>query len=368
MRDLVELLERLVEIDSVNPTLVPGGAGEWPIARFVAEWLARAGLDVSVTDAAPGRPNVVGVRRGLGAGRTLLLNAHTDTVGAGAVRPPHEPVVEGGRLYGRGSYDMKAGLAAAMLAGAALSGLAGDVVVAAVADEEAAGSGTRALCAEWSADAAIVTEPTDLDVAIAHKGFVGFELATAGRAAHGSRPEIGVDAIAAMGPVLERLADVERRLRDAPRHPLLGAGSIHASTIAGGQEYSSYPARCALRGERRTLPGESAGAVRGELDRLVRESGVSARVQVLFVGEAFEAAPGEEIVRLVQRHAGTELVGVPYWADSALIAAAGIPTVLFGPRGAGAHAAVEWVDLASVERVRDVLVSVAREYCGGAAA
>jgi acetylornithine deacetylase len=353
---------RLTAIDSVNPELVTGGAGEGEMGRLVAEWLERAGLDVSVEEVAPGRPNVVGVARGRHNGRTLLLNAHLDTVGVAGMERPHEPRLEDGRLYGRGAYDMKAGLAAAMVAAASLRGLAGEVVVAAVCDEEAGGRGTKALLAAGQrADAAIVTEPTELAVAIAHKGFAGFEIETAGRAAHGSQPELGVDAILAMGPVMLELAALDRRLRATGGHPLLGTGSLHASVIEGGQEFSSYPARCLLTGEWRTLPGDD---VEPQLRELIARSAGDAELRLLFSGAPFEVSAEEEIVGLVQAHAGTELVGVPYWADSALLAGAGIPTVLFGPSGGVAHATVEWVELASLERVRDVLVATAEVFCG----
>jgi acetylornithine deacetylase len=362
---LAELLRRLVAIDSVNPSLVRGGAGEATIARFVAEWLERAGLEVSLEEAAPGRPNVIGVARGRGGGRTLLLNAHTDTVGVAGMERPHEPWLENGRLYGRGAYDMKAGLAAAMLAVASAPRLAGDVVLAAVADEEAAASGTEALLTSGPrADAAIVTEPTGLDVAIAHKGFAGFEIETTGRAAHGSRPERGIDAIARMGPILVELQALADRLQSGERHRLLGASSLHTSLIEGGQEYSSYPERCLLTGEWRTLPGHAPADVEAQLLELIARSGSGADLRLLFTGDPFEVAEEEEIVQLVHRHAGTAIVGVPYWADSALLAAAGIPTVLFGPRGGGEHEAVEWVELASVERLLDILLATARDFCG----
>ena len=365
--ELVELLRRLVSIDSVNPSLVPGAAGEAGIARFVAGWLDGAGLEVRMEDAVPGRPNVIGIARGSGGGRTLLLNAHTDTVGVAGMERPHEPRVENECLFGRGAYDMKAGLAASMLAVASAWGLAGDVVLAAVADEEAAGSGTKALLASGlRADAAIVTEPTELDVAIAHKGFAGFEIETAGRAAHGSRPERGIDAIARMGPVLVELSALAERLRSGEGHRLLGPGSLHASLIEGGQEYSSYPARCVLTGEWRTLPGQSLEDVEYQLRNVIARSGVEAELRLLFTGAAFSVDEDEEIVQLVHRHAGSSIVGVPYWADSALLATAGIPTVLFGPRGGGEHERVEWVELASVERLRDVLVATANDYCGPA--
>jgi acetylornithine deacetylase len=360
---LVELLRGLVEIDSVNPDLIPGAAGEGEVARYVAGWSERAGLDVELEEAAPGRPNVMATARGSGGGRTLLLNAHMDTVGVETMQAPFEARVEDGRLYGRGSYDMKGSLAAILTvaAEAARRGLRGDVVVAAVADEEVASLGTEALVASGRRfDGAVVAEPTELDVAIAHKGFVGFEIETRGRAAHGSRPDLGQDAIARMGPVLVALDEVASSLLENPTHPLLGSGSIHASLIEGGQEFSSYPERCVLTGERRTVPGESPEDVDRELRRIAGDwehrRGVSR--------EPFEVAEDEEIVRLVHGHAGTNLIGVPFWTDAALVAASGVPTVVFGPHGEGAHAAVEWVDLASVERCVEVLLAVAADFCG----
>jgi acetylornithine deacetylase len=356
-----ELLGQLVAIDSVNPELVRGGAGEAELAGFVAAWCRDAGLEVEVSEAAPGRPNVVAVARGSGGGRTLLLNGHTDTVGLGGPRGALDPVVEDGRLYGRGSYDMKGGLAAAMLAAARARGLRGDLIVTAVADEEVASVGTEAVALALRADAAIVCEPTEERVGVAHKGFVAFEIQTRGVAAHGSRPDLGVDAIARMGHVLVGVEAFDARLRAAPTDPLLGSGSLHASLIEGGQEYSSYPARCVVRGERRTIPGETADQVERELRALLGELGGSARVT--FSREPFRIAEDEPLVELLHRHADAPSVGFFGWADSALLAAAGIPTVLFGPRGAGAHAEQEWVELASVERCAGVYLAVAEELC-----
>ena len=365
MSELVELTKQLVAIDSVNPELIPGGAGEGDIGRFIAEWFERAGLEVEVEEVATGRPNVVGIARGTGGGRTLMLNAHTDTVGVTGMERGHEPYVEDGRLYGRGAYDMKASLAAIMLAGAEAKrrGLRGDVVVTAVVDEEVASIGTEAIARRYRADGAIVSEPTELQVAVAHKGFVAFEIETEGRAAHGSRPDLGVDAIAHMGEVLVRLGELDRRLRGSPSHPLLASGSLHASIIEGGQEFSSYPDRCLLQAERRTVPGETLELVEGEIAGLLGDADGSSRV-VLW-RPPFEVDPGEGIVEIVGRHAGNgEVRGVPFWADSALLAGAGIPTVLFGPVGDGAHAVVEWVDIAAAERCLEVYINVAAEFCG----
>ncbi len=365
MSELVELTKQLVAIDSVNPELIPGAAGEAEIAGFVAHWLERAGLEVEVEEAAPGRPNVVGIARGTGGGNTLLLNAHMDTVGVAGMDRAHEPYVEDGRLYGRGAYDMKASLAAIMLAGAEAvhEGLRGDVIVTAVCDEEVASIGSARIAERFRADAAIVAEPTELRLALAHKGFAGFEIEVKGRAAHGSRPDLGIDAIARMGHVLVGIEDLDRRLRAAATHDLLGSGSLHASVIEGGQEFSSYPARCLLKGERRTIPGETAELVEGELRELLGD--LDGEVRVVVAREPFETPAEAPIAKLVARHAGgTEVVGVPFWADSALLSGAGIPTVLFGPSGEGAHADVEWVDLDHAATCVEIFTATVEDFCG----
>jgi acetylornithine deacetylase len=358
MDELTELTAELVAIDSVNPALVPGGNGERELALFVAEWCDRHGLEVDVVG--DDRPSVIATRPGSGGGRSLLLNAHLDTVGVAGMEAPHSARVENGRLYGRGAYDMKGALAASLVAAAGTRDLSGDVIVTAVADEELASIGTEAVLERVSADGAIVPEPTDLQLAVAHRGFVGFELETHGVAAHGSRPDLGVDAIAKMGHVLVALEQLGERLSSGPRHPLAGTGSVHASLIEGGQEMSSFPARCLLTGERRTIPGETAADVAHEL----RELGGDATVRVLAHRDPYEAPVDHPFVELVARVAGTgDLVGAPFWTDAALIAGAGIPTVLYGPKGEGAHAEVEWVDLASLQRLHDVIAGTATEWC-----
>ncbi len=377
MNESTELLHQLVAIDSVNPDLVSGGAGEGEIARFVVEWLARAGLEVHIDEAASGRPNVIGIARGSGGGRSLMLNAHMDTVGVTGMERPHEPVIADNRLYGRGAYDMKGGLAAIMLAGARAkeANLRGDVIVTAVVDEEYASIGTASIVKQWQADAAIVTEPTELDICTAHKGFAWFEVETTGVAAHGSRPDLGIDAIVKMGKVLVGIEELEKRLRSSGiTHPLLGTGSIHASLIEGGQELSSYPEHCILGIERRTVPGETQAAVQAEMFALCTSLAFSdptfnSTVRPGLVREPFEVSEDEPIVQMLFHHAGMALGREPGvggsmgWMDSALLAAAGIPTVIFGPGGEGAHAVVEWSDLTQVERCAGILTSVARDFC-----
>jgi acetylornithine deacetylase len=306
-----------------------------------------------------------------------MLNAHTDTVGVVGMSDPFVARLDGGKLYGRGAQDMKGSLAASMLATAeaARRGLSGDVILTAVADEEVASVGTEAVASSLRADAAIVTEPTDMRVAIAHRGFVHLEIETTGRAAHGSRPDLGVDAIAKMGKILVGIEELDRRLRADPTHRYLGSGSVHASLVEGGQEYSSYPARCAVQAERRTIPGETPEAAAAEIQAIIDGAAASdpdfaGSVRALASREPFEVDENSEVVAAVRRCATAvmgaepEVVGVSFWADSALLGAAGIPTVVFGPVGAGLHTEVEWVDVASLEQCVEIYGAVASEFCG----
>ncbi|MBX3011617.1 MAG: ArgE/DapE family deacylase [Caldilineaceae bacterium] len=374
--ELPQLLAALVAIDSVNPDLVPEAPGEAQLAHYVAEWLTAAGLEVTLEEAAPGRPNVIGVVRGTGGGRSLMLNAHMDTVGVAGMTAPFIPRLEGNRLYGRGAYDMKGSLAACLLAAARAKAmrLRGDVIVTAVADEEYASIGTAAIVQRWHADAAIVTEPSHLNLCVAHRGFVWLEVETAGIAAHGSRPSLGVDAIAKMGHVLVALEALDQALRAAPTHGLLGSGSLHASLISGGQELSSYPAHCLLAVERRTVPGETPALVVGQIQAIVdrlaaADSQFKATVRTTLVRDPFEIAQDAPLVQLLQRQIEQQLGRVPTiygdqpWMDTAILATAGIPAVIFGPTGAGAHAVEEWVDLDSVAQCTDVLTATIQEFC-----
>src|SRR5215208_65754 len=373
--DVTALLAELVAIDSVNPTLVPGGAGEAEIASFIAGWARDAGLEVQELEETPGRPTVLVRVRGTGGGRTLLLCGHTDTVNVEGMTDPHAPRIDGDRLHGRGAYDMKAGVAAALVAArdTASEGLAGDVVLAAVADEEHASLGVQEALRVVRADAAIVTEPTELQVAVAHKGFVWSEVHVKGRSAHGSRPSLGIDAIVRMGPVLTELRALDEGL-GARDHPLLGRGSVHASLIDGGVELSSYPGHCVLGLERRTLPGDTGRDVERELAALLDrcragDPSLAVERRTLLVREPFEVDQHAEIVGLVRAAAGDvtneppRVSGASYWADAAFSAAAGLPTVVFGPGGEGAHAVEEWVSLSDTEAVARTLTAVARRLC-----
>ena len=376
--DVAQLTSDLVAIQSVNPDLVDEGGGEADIASFVASWLREQGLVVEIVEPVPRRPSVVAVLRGKGGGRTLMLNAHMDTVGVGGMRDPFTPMVSSGRIYGRGACDMKGSLAAIMVAAreARRLDLAGDLIITAVADEEVASLGTSAVLERFKADAAIVTEPTELRLCTAHKGFVWLEVETRGVAAHGSRPDLGVDAIGHMGAILTLVMDLDKRLRNGALHPLLGSGSIHASLIEGGQELSTYPARCIVKLERRTVPGEDAFSAVGELEHAIeiarrRYPQLDASVRMTLDRDPSEVDPESDIATVVRSSAqevlgiAPDVIGAAYWMDMALLNAAGIPAVAFGPSGQGEHADVEWVDIASLGLCVQTYLNAAARICGG---
>ncbi len=389
MDPVVDLLKALVAIDSVNPSLVPGAAGESAVARALAEHMRAMGLAVHVQEVADGRPNVVGVLDGRTPGRSLMLCGHIDTVGVAGMTRPFDPVEREGRVYGRGSQDMKSGVAAMVDVARVLTesgGLeAGQLIVACVVDGEHASIGADALVTRWRADGAVVTEPTDLRIAIAHKGFEWVEIETEGVAAHGSRPAEGRDAIRLMGRVLAELDALDRTLQARAPHPLLGTASLHASLIHGGRELSSYPDRCHLQMERRTIPGEAPGSaareVAGILTRLsASDASFRAASRPLFARGSYEIAASHPLVEAMQDAAraqskvqgstfktgSTDPIGMSFWTDASVLGDAGIPSLLFGPTGAGLHGVEEWVEVASVVACRDALVELARGWCGSA--
>ena len=377
MDELEKLLSDLVSINSINPDLVPGSPGEAEIAHYIADWLKSADLEVELVESVSGRPNVVGIARGAGGGKTLLLNGHMDTVGVAGMPDGHQPRIKGGRLYGRGAYDMKSGLAACMLAVAQAKkqNLRGDVIFTGVIDEEYASVGSFDLARRYRADGAIVAEFTELQLILAHRGFVWLEVETIGKAAHGSRPDLGIDAIVKMGKVLTEIEKLDQKLRSNRTHPLLGSGSLHASLIQGGQELSSYPERCLLSVERRTLPGETPEAVEGELLQIIEDLQRADPSFHAVVRRGIDRSPLEtredtDIVQALQAASvrvlnhPSQIAGVPFWTDAAVLSAAGIPSVLFGPSGTGAHAAEEWVDLASVRTCAEIYLATAVNFCG----
>jgi acetylornithine deacetylase len=380
MDPTIRLLKQLVATDSVNPTLVPHAAGEAAIARVLVDEFRAIGLVTEVQEAAHDRPNVVAVLEGRNPGRSVMFCGHVDTVGVAGMTRPFDPVERNGRIYGRGSQDMKGGVAAMIGAARKIAesgGLeCGRLIVACVVDEEHASLGAEALVTKWRADAGVVTEPTDLHVAVAHKGFEWVEVETEGRAAHGSRPRDGRDAIIRMGRVLSELEELDRTLQGGRAHALVGPPSLHASLIEGGRELSSYPDRCVLQIERRTIPGEQEGAAAQEVDGILRQLRMvdpefRATSRSMFARAPYEIPPSHDLptslVGAAKRcGASSEIIGMSFWTDAAVLGAAGIPSVLFGPTGAGLHGLEEWVDVQSVLTCRDALVMLARDWCRAA--
>ncbi len=377
--DAVALTLELVRIDSRNPSLVVGGPGESAVARALCEVLAAWGVRVAVLEPVAGRPTVV-ARVGTPGARSLMFNGHLDVVGVeGMTHAPFAPDVRDGRLYGRGAADMKGGVAAMCAAAvtAADQLLEGEIVIAAVADEEFESIGTRALLDSGvRADAAIVTEPTHLAIMPAHLGFVWLDVTTYGRAAHGSRWDLGVDAIRHAGLILAELDRFDAEELPTRAHPLLGRPSIHASVIEGGSGMSTYPDRCIVQIERRTIPGESPELARQELEALCRRAAerqptLRANVRVTFAQPPSDVAIEAPIVHALDgalrgANEPVRVEGMTAWTDAALLNAAGIPAVCFGPGDITlAHAAEEWIPMDEIERATSVLARLATSWCGG---
>ena len=374
--DAVALARALVRVDSRNPLLVPGAPGERAVAELLAGVLDGWGLRVEMHEALPGRPNVV-ARVGRPGGRSLMFNGHLDVVGVeGMTHAPWDAAEWGDRIYGRGSSDMKSGVAAMCAAAARVADeIEGEVIVAAVADEEYESAGTRSMIERGiRADAAIVTEPTGLAIMPAHLGFVWIDVTTHGRAAHGSRWDLGVDAIRHAGLVLAELDRFDADELPKRRHGLLGRPSVHASMISGGSGMSTYPDKCVIQIERRTIPGENPELVRQEIESMCERAGhrrenFRAETRVTFAQEPSDVATDAPIVTALQgalRDSNEEvrIQGMTAWTDAALLNAAGIPAICFGPGDIGlAHAAEEYVMVDEIERATRVLERLALQWC-----
>jgi acetylornithine deacetylase len=392
--DGVALARELVRVDSRNPTLVPGAPGEAAVARVLSDILSSWGFEVEVHEASPGRPNVLAWIPGTGGlvvtesidpaaemrpeMPALMFNGHLDVVGVeGMVHPPFDGDTRDGRMYGRGSTDMKGGVAAMCAAAvrAADAGVTRDILIAAVADEEFESLGTNELLRRGvRARAAIVTEPTRLAIAPAHRGFAWIEVVVAGRAAHGSRYDVGIDAIRHTGLLLAELDAYDERELVLRTHPLLGHASLHASLISGGIGMSTYPDRCVVHLERRTVPGERVEDVVAEVEQAcarvrARRPTFEAEVIRRFAQSPSDVAVDAPIVRALATSLGeagmpAPIEGLSAWTDAALLNAAGVPAICFGPGDiALAHAAEEWVLEAEIERAADVLARLAGHWC-----
>ena len=378
-RYLTDELVNLIQLDSRNPDLTPNVPGEKAISLYLCGLLEALGLEVHHDEVMPNRFNAVGIWRGTGGGHSLMLNGHTDTVNISGMSEPFSGAIRDGRVYGRGSQDMKSGVIAMLAAVKSLRDagvqLAGDVVVALVCDEEYASFGTIDVLKRYRTDSAIVTEPTDLILQRAHRGFIWYDVNVYGRAAHGSRYREGVDAILHMGRFLARLDQLEQSVRQRVPHPLTGVPSLHASIIEGGTEISVYPSHCRVQIERRTNPNETVEQNTAELQAILDElhaedATFRATVEPTLWRPPFEVSASALIVQVTEQAMQACLGDVPphggasFWTDAALLAEAGIETVLLGATGAGLHSDEEWVELASVVKLAHILADVMVEYCG----
>lgn len=380
---LVKTLHQLVKINSVNPDLTPGAPGEIEIGNFIAAQLTKFGFEPKIQNLAANRINVISLIKGSPSvseqGPSLMLNVHMDTVGVENMTDPFSATIEDGKLFGRGSLDTKAGIAAilAMVKGIADNDilLTGDLLLAFVADEEYGSIGTESLLADHVTDSAIVIEPTDLDICTSHKGYGLFEFTTLGKAAHGGKPLEGIDANRHMGIIMGKLNDLSDNLKEVKPHPLLGIPSMHIPTIKGGSEPFTYAAKCILQLERRTLPGETLKDVLAEYQSIIDEITISdsdftANVKTIMWRDPYQITKDDDIVvqltNAIEKvtQSKPNYIAHSWWEDSGLTGKAGINTVVLGPKGAGLHTTDEWVDLESVYVLANILLNVSMTYLG----
>jgi acetylornithine deacetylase len=371
----LELLQELVRINSINPMLEANAPGETQIAEFVRDWCKSRQLETHWIEPVKGRPSVIAIARGRGGGRSLMLNAHLDTVGVNGMSDPFTPRIENGFLYGRGACDMKASLAVCLktLERARELQLSGDLILTAVSDEEHGGIGTGSVLEVCTADAAILTEPTGLGLCVAHRGFAVFEIEVIGKASHSSQPKLGLNAINGLGWLLTEIETLNQKLEHREAHPLLGHGHAQATMVSGGSALFTTPANAKVSLERRTLPGESRDVIEAEVREILERirnkhpEFVATCSRVLY-REPFNVDPQTPIVQTASRalrdhKLAPKFVGAPYWMDSALIAAKGIPTVILGPTGHDLHGPNERVNLSELETLEQVLLSLVTAFC-----
>ena len=366
-----ELLRGAVACNSVNPAW-EGGPGEAKVCHYVSDVLSSAGLYPETQEVAPGRTNVVCTVAGKGEANSLMLNAHVDVVGVDGMDNPFNLRRDGDRLFGRGTYDMKGSVAIMLAIGevCALEPPPGDIHLTFVCDEEDLSIGMEHLMGDWLSSldalpsAAIILEPTEEQIGICHKGFAWYEIAITGKAAHGSRPEEGIDAIQPLGVIINEITAIGNELSEKKPHPYLGQSSLHIGRVKGGTNLPVIAAESRIDWERRILPGETDKKLDDEFGRVVSagksaSGGANVQAKKLFYRSAMETSESEDIIqRLVKVLPDAQLTGMSYWADSALVSDAGIPSVLFGPIGHGAHAVDEWVSAASLIKVYKTILGV----------
>ncbi|MGO8702381.1 MAG: M20 family metallopeptidase [Candidatus Brocadiia bacterium] len=382
LRGVTELLSRLIACPSVNPNNRPFSGppyGEERMARLLSDLLGGWGAEVSVREVLPGRFNFVARFKGKKPHPSLMLEAHSDTVEVADMSiPPFEPRIVGGRMYGRGACDDKGPMAAMLLGLRAVldedGGLPADVYFAATCNEERGAAGARGLMAEGlRPDAALVAEPTNLEIVDAHKGVVRWRIQTHGVATHSSAPESGVNAISAMGRVIERIAGPLAGSLAKKRHPRLGSPTVCVGTIRGGTQVNVVPAQCEIEVDRRLLPDETAERATADLVRELEDLKGSSAGFEYSLEEIEQYPPLEEdpkgpiasaVAAACEKALGrATFAAAPWGADSGVFKSAGIPCVLFGPGSIRqAHTRDEFVELEQVAHAIGVYAEVIRRF------
>ncbi|MCF8242846.1 MAG: ArgE/DapE family deacylase [Melioribacteraceae bacterium] len=375
---VITTLQKLVRINSINPMLSSGTPGEKEICCYIADVLKTLNLNPEIQEISKNRFNVTAVIKGTGSGKSLLLNAHTDTVGVENMNDPFSGKISDGKLFGRGAYDMKGSIAAMLAAAKAMvdnkTQLKGDLVIAFVADEEYDSIGTNHLLKTLKTDGAIITEPSNLDICIAHRGFGLYEIITKGKVAHGGRPDLGIDANMQMGKILHELNKISQELKKKEPHALLGRPSLHIPVIGGGTEPFTYSGKCKIILERRTIPGNKDEECLAEINNIIEklseeDQQFDAQVKQIMWRDPFETSKESELINKLSNSSKSVLnkepvyIGHAWWEDSALTAKKGIDTVIIGPRGEGLHTANEWVEIESVNELAEILYQTAINFC-----
>lgn len=375
---LLKLLQNLIKIESINPSLAKEGSGESEIAHFIADYLKDLGLQIKFQKIGKNRLNTIGILKGSAGGRKLILNGHTDTVSVSNMKiEPFNPIFKNGKVYGRGASDMKSGLAMMIMALQTIlhkeQELPGDIILGFVADEEYASLGTEEFVKEYKADGGIVCEPSNMNIIIAHKGFVWIKVNLHGKSAHGSLKDFGIDAIIKAGKFLVKVEELEKNVLSNKKNAVLGTPSIHASLINGGTELSTYPDNCEIKLERRNLPGEIQEMISNEIKTIINnlkqeDDKFEADYDIFFYRSPLEISRNERIIKSLEQSCidlgyKPKFGGFAGWTDAALMNDTGTPTVIFGPKGTGNHADVEYVNFKSVVKSTEILVNTIIDFC-----
>ena len=365
--EVLATLQDMVAIESVNPSLPGGRDGEAGMVEYLSGFFDGIGLPFELSEALPGRRNLVARLEGEDPDRALLFECHMDTASVEVMSiPPFEPHIRDGLMYGRGSADTKAGGVAMMHAMKRLveSGKKPPrtILYAGSVDEEYLMRGARHLAGWIEVDAAVIAEPTDLAVIRGHKGVVRFHVAVNGKAAHSSKPWLGVNAISGMARLVARLEEVIGPDYASRNDPLLGSPTMNIGVIEGGMQVNFVPDSCRIEVDVRSIPGQTAEEVTAQFAAAIAEvDGIDAVLEEPYItlaalGTGEEAEIVQSAVASCREVLGdAEISGVPYATDGSPFADRGVPTIILGPGSIDqAHGAVEWIECRQVIQAVDV--------------